>query len=141
MNSKNNRVIFLTCHTNQEKLKAIGSTIQKHFENKEAVLIYVQESKAAEFIDHFLWSATPTSFIPHSIATEATKDFVVITTLPRNLNDASILFNLASMPCSITSEFAITYELMDKTTPEKLALSLERKERFVSIGYDITESY
>ncbi len=141
MNSKNNRVIFLTCHTNQEKLKVIASTIQKHFENKEAVLIYTQEAKAAEFIDNFLWSASSTSFIPHSIATEVSKDFVVITTIPRNLNDASILLNIASLPCSITSEFAITYELMDKTTPEKLALSLERKERFVSIGYDIIDSY
>lgn len=128
------QVIFLKAANNREKLEAIVSICQKHFLNRDHLLIHMQDKTAAEYLDQLLWRTPEESFLPHCLTAHDSKEPLVITTIPRNLNHATILFNLCSKPSTLAHEFNLIYELMDTTTLEKQTASEERLNAYKQMG-------
>lgn len=123
-------VIFFPVKDNQSKLTLITETIQKHFVLKQPVLISVPSFEAAQYVDQLLWKMPEESFIPHVITDFPSKEFIVITTKPENLNKAKILFNLCPRINPTFKDFEVVYELMDETHPSKLELSIQRQKDY-----------
>lgn len=125
-----NRVIFYQVRDAASKIKCICMTAISHFEKKEPFLILVEDAKAQEFVDDLLWKFPETSFLPHVISDEPTKDFIAITKTKNNVNQARVAFNLCPTPLLIDSPFRIIYEFEDLTNPNKSKLSSLRFDAY-----------
>jgi DNA polymerase-3 subunit chi len=131
------QIIFLQVATVEEKLNAICKTVQQHFKSRENLLITVHDAASATFIDQLLWKTPVESFLPHLISTQPTKEPVVITTVPRNLNQAQILINLCPDCSPILTQFQRVYELWDLTHPAKTAAAEQRYKTYQEAGFDV----
>ena len=129
-NSPPSRVIFFQVRTPAEKLKMICDTIQSHFDKKEHSLLFVEDAKAQEFVNELLWKNPDTSFLPHVVSDDPTKDFVAITKTKNNVNNASLAFNLCSTPLITSHPFRIIYEFEDMSNPNKNKLSSLRFDAY-----------
>ncbi|MDR3624897.1 MAG: DNA polymerase III subunit chi [Chlamydiales bacterium] len=134
---KDTNFIFTTVTTNANKLTAVCNIAKTCFTKKEKLLILVQDQKAAEFIDELLWRIPEESFLPHCISDSECNEPVVITTFPKNVNQASILLNLSSKTNNLADPFQIIYELMDMTSKERHALSQEKLKIYQEMGYNV----
>lgn len=130
MNPNNTRVIFYQVRDAAAKLKFICEMAQTHFEKQEPFLILVEDAKAQEFVDELLWKFPETSFLPHVVCDETTKDFVAITKTKNNVNQARVAFNLCPTPLLIDTPFRIIYEFEDLTNPSKSKLSSLRFDAY-----------
>lgn len=126
----NPRVIFYQVRDSASKIKLICQTVQSHFEKKEPLIIFVEDAKAQEFVDDLLWKYPETSFLPHVLSDEQTKDFVAITKTKKTVNKARVAFNLCSTPLLIDTPFRIIYEFEDLTNPNKSKLSSLRFDAY-----------
>lgn len=121
------RITFIPVNTPQEKLDRICALVQQQHEFGRRILMITPNDEASKFIDQLLWRYKEDSFIPHTIASQASKDDIVITTLVQNLNQAHVLINLSPNVPSIFNEFEEIFELQDNTHPEKARLSQQRQ--------------
>jgi DNA polymerase III subunit chi len=124
------KIIFLKIATNQQKIETICSCVQKHFENGDSVLILAPTTQAVQYLDDLFWKYPQESFLPHTAAQSPSKERIVITTLPQNLNNSKILFNLCPELCPLVEQFEIVYELEDGTHPEKLRQSQMKQQAY-----------
>lgn len=124
------RVVFFQVRETAIKLQRIAETAQTHFEKKEPFLIFVEDSKAQQFVDDLLWKFPETSFLPHLATDDTTKEWVVVTKLKKNINGARAAFNLCPTPLLIEGSFRIIYEFEDLTTPNKKQLSALRFDAY-----------
>jgi DNA polymerase IIIc chi subunit len=132
------QIFFMTASNNLSKLSIIGKICQKHFLLRESIQIQVQDEYSAKFIDDLIWKNPIVSFLPHNITNIESNEKIIITTTPRNLNQASILINLTSKASTIVGEFALIYELLDKTNQEKHHLSLEKIKTYEKMTANLT---
>jgi DNA polymerase IIIc chi subunit len=132
------QIFFISVSDNLSKLSIIGKVCQKHFLLRESIQIQVQDENSAKFIDDLLWKNPIVSFLPHNIASSECNEKIIITTTPRNLNQASILINLTSKASTIVDEFALIYELLDKTNQEKHQFSLEKIKTYEKMKANLT---
>lgn len=131
------RVIFFLVHDTASKLHKIIETAHLHFEKKERFLILVEDEKSQNFVDELLWKQPDTAFLPHTISDTASEDWVVITKTKKNINQASIVFNLCPTPLFIEGPFKIIYEFEDLTAPVKKNLSSIRFDAYKQAGLPI----
>lgn len=124
------KITFIPVATNQDKMGSLCRIVQKHFELQQSMIIITPNEQAEQFVNDLLWKFPPDSFIPHAIAKDTCQDFVVITTVMRNLNDAKILINLCPQPNPIIELFEMVYELFDETHPSKLEQSKLRLQAY-----------
>lgn len=132
------KIIFLKVENSHSKLQQICTTIQKHFANKERILVLVPSDEAAIYIDKLLWRLPEESFLPHAIVNDATEEQVVITKSKNNINNAQILFNLCPENASSANGFAIVYELLDLTDAAKEQLSRKKLAAYQSAGLSVS---
>lgn len=132
-----NSVVFLHVKDNHAKQKMLFGAIQNKFEQQKRILIAVPNDQAAQYMDQLLWQFLPESFLPHCITLEPTDEPIAITTLHKNLNQASILFNLCPEISTLHSQFETIYELLDATRPDKLSLSQKRQQDYVKAGCNV----
>lgn len=130
-----NRVIFFQVRDAASKINWICQTARSHFEKREPFIIFVEDLKAQEFVDEILWKIPETSFLPHTICDEETKDFIAITKTKSNVNQARIAFNLCSTPLLIDSPFRIIYDFEDLSNPHKNKLSSFRFDAYKSAHF------
>jgi DNA polymerase-3 subunit chi len=138
---KKTQIIFVKVPNNTAKADCLCSIIQKHFEQKQSILITVPNFEVADFVDQLLWKRPEESFLPHVIAQSNSKAAVVITSKQENLNDASILFNLCVTASPMADKFNLIYELLDETHPDKLKLSQERRQTYIAAGFEIIDDW
>jgi DNA polymerase III subunit chi len=131
------RVVFFPVHDIAKKLQKIVETAQFHFERKEPFLILVEDAKAQSFVDELLWRQPDTGFLPHLATDEPSTEKVAIAKIKKNINDASIVFNLCPTPLFIEGPFKIIYEFEDLTTPSKKNLSTIRFDAYKQAGLHI----
>jgi DNA polymerase IIIc chi subunit len=129
-NPPTTRVIFFQVREIASKLKMICDTAQSHFDKKEPFIILVEDAKAQEFVNELLWKTPETSFLPHVVSDESTKDLVAITKTKNNVNQARFAFNLCPTPLVIETPFRIIYEFEDLTNPHKSKLSSLRFDAY-----------
>lgn len=134
---KKPQIIFIKVSNNPAKASCLCSIIQNHFTQKQSILVAVPNAEVATYVDQLLWKRPEESFLPHTIAQSNTKEAVVITSKPENLNDATILFNLCTTSSLIANQFELIYELLDETHADKLKLSQERLQAYTKEGFEI----
>lgn len=110
---------FLRASTPQQKISLLTDTVHKLFLEGKRIQIQAPSDAALAYIDDLLWSYKPDSFLPHTIASSASPEPIVITKEAANLNKADILIHL--LPGTPPPGFAEVYDLLDETTPEKKA--------------------
>lgn len=113
----------------QEKLAFVIDTAQKLFKEGKKTLI-LAPIEALPFLDQLLWTKPDDSFLPHIIASSPCSDFLCLTHLHINLNQAHALINLTSDVPKNKDDFQEIYELIDETSPEKSALSRLKMEGY-----------
>ena len=57
------QIAFL--HGAADRLQAVGDWLQRHCHDNASVIVYTATDAQSELLDHALWSACPSSFIPH----------------------------------------------------------------------------
>lgn len=124
------RVVFFQVKEAAAKLKCICETAAACFNRREHLIIFVEDAKAQDYVNDLLWKFPETSFLPHAASDEATRDFIAITKLKTNVNDAKIAFNLCPTPLLIGSPFRIIYDFEDLTHPSKNKLSSIRFDAY-----------
>lgn len=130
------QIFFLRVENNETKCNRICATAKLHFNQRERVLITVQDDVAATFLDEILWKNPPESFLPHIIANRSVSEPIVITTQSKNHNNAKILINLSPNCSPILNLFEIIYELWDLTSPAKKLASQDRFEIYQKAGHN-----
>lgn len=132
-------VRFIRVNTNSEKQHALCHLVVDHCSKKEKVLILVPSNEAATYIDQLLWKQPEESFIPHAICQGPANEPVAITTASANVNRASFVVNLTSLPLEDLPNVKFIYELNDGTSPEREALSRKKLQAYSEGGFQIEE--
>jgi DNA polymerase IIIc chi subunit len=122
------RVIFFSVRSAQEKIDRLTEVALEYFQKKERLLFFVEDDRGLQFVDDLLWSYPKESFLPHSIASEDTKEWIAITKGKINLTQAKTAFNLCSTPLLV--EMALIYDFEDQTNPQKQMRSQIRFEAY-----------
>ena len=125
---------FLEVLDPNAKMRKLCETIHHHYLQHHKVLITVATEEAARYVDDLLWRYPKENFLPHQIVQSKTSSRIAITQKLENLNQAEILFNLCPLATPIWQQFQTIYELLDKTHPEKLRQSEERREAYRKLG-------
>ncbi len=133
----NTRVIFFQVNDTLTKLKKIVEVAHTHFGKNEPLLIFVEEEKGEKFVDELLWKEPVTSFLPHIVSDEPTKELVVITKSKSNLNGAKVAFNLCPTSLFLNEPLKMIYEFEDLTAPVKKNLSSQRFDAYKKAGFFI----
>lgn len=137
---KQTQVFFFKVKHNQEKLKTLCEITQKHFEQKQPILIAVPNQESAEYLDKLLWKMPEISFVPHQIVNTPSSEKVVIAiSCQENFNLAQVLLNLCPDISPIWNAFALIYELDDETDPLKKELSNKKKLAYKNFGQTLTD--
>lgn len=131
------RVVFLQVRDNAAKIQWLTETAQSHFGKKEPLIIFVEDSRAQQFVDELLWKVPKASFLPHAATDEPTSDWIAICKVKKNVNNAKIAFNLCSIPLLLEGPFHFIYEFEDLTTPAKKNFSSLRLDAYKQAGYSI----
>lgn len=128
------RVVFFQIRSPQEKLLRLAETAAFHFERKEHLILFVEDEKAAQFVDDFLWKFPESSFLPHVVSEEAADDYIVIRRVKKNIGSACFAFNLCPTPLFINDPLKIIYDFDDSTSPNKKQFSELRFEAYKKSG-------
>lgn len=128
----NNRIVFFQVRDNGSKIQKIIEMATFHLHKKEKLLFFVEDEKAEKFVDELLWKV---GFLPHVTADGPTNDFLVITKLKVNVNEASFAFNLCPTPLFLNDAIPVLYEFEDGTTPVKKNFSSVRFDAYKKAGY------
>lgn len=135
------RIILFQVRDPQTKLNRLIETAHAHFEKKEPLLIFVDDAKAALFVDDLLWKMPAFGFLPHAIIEtmqdESLPIYIAITKEKSNLNQAKAAFNLCATPLMIEGPFKIIYDFEDLTSLSRQHLSTLRFEAYKNARYVI----
>jgi DNA polymerase-3 subunit chi len=134
------RVILFQIRQVKEKISRVVEMANLHFEKKESLILFVEDEKAALFVDELLWKIPPTSFLPHTISEETNNEFIAISRLKKNTNQARYAFNLCPTPLLIEGPFKIIYDFEDLTTPSKQQFSALRFDAYKKASHLIEAS-
>ncbi len=129
------RIVFFQVMDNATKLRRIVETAQGHFEKKEKLLLLVEDIKSQQFVDDLLWKLPESSFLPHAAADEVSTDWIAISKSKKNVNGATLAFNLCPTPLFLDTPLRIIYEFEDLTTPSKKTLSSLRFDAYKKANY------
>ncbi len=129
------RVVFFQVQKNSQKIARLTTAAYSHFEKKEHLLILTEDLKSASFVDELLWKSPPSSFLPHVLSDSDTSEWIAISCVKKNINQAKIAFNLCPTPLLIEGPFRTIYEFEDLTTPSKKNFSALRFDAYKSAGY------
>lgn len=129
------RVVFFQVSDPAAKLGFLAKIVQNHFSKKERILIFAEEDKALSYADELLWKTFPELFLPHSIVENECDEWIALTKIKKNLNNARFAFNLCPTPLLIEGSFRIIYDFEDGTSPSKKLLSTSRFDGYKQARY------
>lgn len=131
-------VCFLRVGDSQTKLGRLSALIHQHYRKGDRMMIRVENEEAAKFLDEWLWTQPPDSFLPHECSQTKTNAHVVISSAERNLNSATVLINLSSKAASGAKDYSLVYDLADQSHPSKTQLSRQRYQIYQSQGLAVS---
>ena len=111
------KIHYLRAATPQQKVSLLTETVERLFLEGKRIQIQVPNDAALRYVDDLLWNYKPESFIPHTPASSASKEPLILTKESANLNQADVLIHL--LPSKPPTHFKEIYDLLDETTPEK----------------------
>jgi DNA polymerase-3 subunit chi len=128
---------FIKGRTAEEKLHAIIHTAKNHFDKKTFLLFYAHDKATIDYIDQLLWKSSSSYFLPHIVTDTPSKELLVITSRPVNLNGAQTLFNLSPGLPIFYPEFERVIEFFDTTSSQKKEISERKLEEYKKRGENI----
>jgi len=131
-------VMLLFAATPSEKIQRVLTVVYRHFESREALMIFVSDQKSADYLDNLLWRMPPESFLPHQVCNEESQELIVITETKSNLNHAKISLNLTKKVCPQLRAFEQIYELVDT---EKSWQWKEKREHYQAFGFTVAQTF
>lgn len=131
------RIILIQVKDAHTKLLELTKTAELHFEKKEPMIFFVEDDKALSFLDELLWKFPQISFLPHVTTESPIQEYLVITKIKKNLNQAKIAFNLCPTPLLIDGGFKIVYDFEDLSSPSKKNFSQMRYSAYRNANYFI----
>lgn len=130
---KKAKITFHHVKTNGAKIDFICSKVHEIFHQEKKLLIIAPNFEAAVYLDELLWRVPEESFIPHKIVDTFSSESIAITMQNhQNINQASYVLNLSSVPSPLYTEVEQIYELMDQTDPKKMEASQKRLQFYES---------
>jgi DNA polymerase III subunit chi len=129
-NSETPRVVFFQVRDFAAKSRRLSEMAQYHFARKEKLLIIVEEDAALSYVDELLWKQPPESFLPHLVSESECQEWIIVTKVKKNLNDARYVFNLCPTPLLINGTFRVIYEFEDTSSSNKKFLSTVRFDAY-----------
>ncbi|MBA2367850.1 MAG: DNA polymerase III subunit chi [Candidatus Protochlamydia sp.] len=127
------RVIFFKIKDNREKVQFICTKAEEAYRQEKKLLILVPTEEAGQYVDSLLWRLPESSFLPHLLSKSPANEWIIITTLAENLNQAPRLLNLSAEASKIL-HFEDIYEIFDETAPDKLQASKEKIASYQASG-------
>lgn len=119
------KVTFFKIKDNREKVQFICTKAEEAYRQEKKLLILVPTEAAGQYVDSLLWKFPENSFMPHVLTSVPTAQWIAITTLTENLNQAPRLLNLTGQAVTLP-HFEEIYEIFDETAPDKLQTSKEK---------------
>lgn len=123
--------VFFIVSTPETKLRRLRELALWGLESGENLLIFSPGEKATEYVDRYLWSFSPLSFLPHEVSAAPSRSPVVITETLENWNQAKALLNLSPQPVKNPEKFDRIFEFL----PGK---NQEREQFFEKLGMKAT---
>jgi DNA polymerase-3 subunit chi len=122
MNPVPTKVIFFQVKDNSAKIRCICAQVKESMEKEKKILIQVPNEEAGHYLDALLWRLPEDSFIPHiqTNVNKQIKEWVVITELETNLNEASFSLNLKPSISLICHQFEEVYEFYEAFNEQKV---------------------
>lgn len=140
MSGKNSCTVrFVTVKTNLEKQNKLCQLVFTAYAKRKKILIIVPSKEAAAYVDQLLWKQPEESFMPHAIVDRMCSEPIAITTQNSNLNGAEAVINLSPNTLSSLPSIGIIYELNDLTSPEKEALSSQKRNAYAASGFPMED--
>ncbi len=131
------KAVFFQIKDVKSKVIKLIQTALYHFQKKEPIIIFVNDSISETFVDEILWKQPLESFLPHVVSQESSSDFIVITKTDKNLNNAHFIFNLCPQIPMIDKTFKTIYDYDDLTSQKKQELSKKRFDDYRNMGFVI----
>jgi DNA polymerase-3 subunit chi len=110
----------------------------KAFRQDLSVAVFAPDENRARSVDHLLWLAPATGFVPHCRSTSplAAETPVVIAMTAEALPEAQVLVNLDSQPPAVFGRFQRVIEIVSEDEADKLA-ARARYRFYRDQGYEI----
>lgn len=124
------KIVFFRIKDNAAKLQWICSKVHETVKLKKRLMIFAPNEEAAKYIDMLLWRLPEESFLPHSIVDQPSKEWIAISMIHQNLNQAHRMLNLCSTISPIFHQFEEVYEMYDDTQAPKQELSQKKLEEY-----------
>jgi len=122
------KVVFVELNI-QNKFRHTCDIVEKFYNSKKTLSIFVENSKNANTLDRQLWVWKQELFIPHILTNDFDQDFEepVLITNNKNLSAVSkalVLFD--PIPNDIFNNFEIVIDFAETYDPDRLQLSRKR---------------
>ncbi len=130
-------VIVTKVASSKQKLKWLNRSVSDAFSEGKHILIFVSSLEVAQFVDHFLWEQPTSSFLPHSIADQASQDPIVISWQMANLNQAEVIINLSTTAVKWQEGIEKIFELDDGSKPATQELLMAKLTYYQEVGLPI----
>ncbi len=131
------RVVFFQVRSPSDKIARIAQTAESHFSQRERLLLLAEEDKALAFVDELLWKYPGESFLPHAIVEADCEDWIALSKIKKNFNQAKVVFNLCPTPLFLDCHLRIIYDFDDASSSQKKALSQIRFEAYKQANFTI----
>ncbi len=117
------------------KLLRVAEVAEACLHHPERIIFFVEDDRAAKFLDDFLWKCSDASFLPHAI--HSSSDWISISVEKKNINGAAVAFNLCPTPLFVNGPFRAIYDFEDLSHPDKRRLSSVRFDAYKKAGMTI----
>jgi DNA polymerase-3 subunit chi len=134
------KVLFLRVQNSQAKLKRLTQVIYELFCAGRRVVIAVEGSAAAGYLDDCLWRLPEEGFLPHERSDVECKAPVVITEGTEVFGGGQVLVNLREQPHPNIEKFEEVYQLFDETSEQRHQQSLKQYRYYQTCGYEIVDT-
>ncbi len=129
-------VIFFQVKDTQTKLQAICNLAQSCLENKEPLLILVQDKASLEFINNLLWRYPEESFLPHGLEREG--QCIILAEESAAPEMPPVILNLCREARTNLEGIKKIYELEDLTSLEKEEAAKKRYKAYRELALPIS---
>ncbi|MDD3802645.1 DNA polymerase III subunit chi [Desulfuromonas thiophila] len=120
-----------------EKARYLCQLAEELLQQRQRVLMLVEDDEQALALDRFLWTWNKGSFLPHAWdngAVECHDEPICICSQPRNGNGARVLLAAAPAPLAFSRTFSRVIDFAETYDPQRLQAARERFARWRELG-------
>ncbi|MDR3440630.1 DNA polymerase III subunit chi [Telmatospirillum sp.] len=120
--------------------QALPRLLEKVLESRQRALVMAGSAERVAFLDSMLWTADPSSWIPHGTTRDGDADCqpIYLTDRDENPNNAKVLLLTDGVVCDRVGDFSRCLNLFDGK--DEVALNAARAlwKEWKGLGYDLT---